>query len=157
MQKQPGSKNCFVCGVENQFGLRVEFYSQDEESIFAEIVIPEHFQGYPDTVHGGILATLLDETMGRTFLAKDPDRLMYTAKLNIKYRHPVPIETKLRVEGKIVKDRGRVGEARAEVKDLEGKVLAEATGVVVNLPDNIHSDNLEELGWKVYEDYKEKI
>lgn len=157
MKKQPGSRHCFVCGVENKFGLHVDFYSIDERSIFAEIAIPEHFQGYPDTVHGGILATLLDETLGRTFLSKDPERLMYTAKLNIKYRHPVPIETKLKIVGTIIKDRGRVGEAKAEVLNSDGKVLAEATGVVVNLPDDIHTDDLEEMGWKVYEDKKELI
>lgn len=151
MQKQPGSKHCFVCGVENKFGLQLEFYSVDDKTIFAEISIPEHFQGYPNTVHGGILATLLDETLGRTFLSKDPSRLMYTAKLDIKYRHPVPTETILRVEGTIVRDRGRIGEAKAEVKNSDGKVLAEAKGIVVNLPEDIYSGDLEALGWKVYE------
>jgi len=157
MQKQPSSRHCFVCGVENKFGLNVDFYSLDENSIFAEIVIADHFQGYPNTVHGGILATLLDETLGRSFLSKDPNRMMYTAKLNIKYRHPVPTGTKLRVEGTIIKDRGRVGEAKAKVMDTDGKVLAEATGVVVNLPPEFHEGDLEELGWKVYEDEKELI
>lgn len=154
MQKQPRSKSCFVCGVENKFGLNVDFYSVDEESIFAEIVVPDHFQGYPETVHGGILATLLDETLGRCFLAKNPNRMMYTAKLTVKYRHPVPTMKKLRIEGKILKDRGRIGEAQAKVF-FEEKVLAEATGVVVSVPDEVLTGDFEELGWKVYEDEKE--
>ena len=78
---------------------------------------------------------------------------MYTAKLTTRYRKPVPTETPLRLEGEVVKDRGRIGEARAKVFGPDGDLLAEAEAMLVNIPEDVHDkDNLDALGWKVYPD-----
>jgi len=151
--KQPGSKMCFVCGKENPVGLKLDFYETAPGEVTAHYTAPDHFQGYPGVLHGGIAATILDETAGRAHMGSNPPRFMYTAKLEIKYRHNVPTEQELTIIGKAGKDRGRMAEGWAGIYNNEGKLLVEANALLVNLPDDvIDSTNLEALGWKVYPD-----
>jgi hypothetical protein len=51
---QPNSRHCFVCGLENQFGLKLRFYETGPGEVTAEYTVPDQFQGYPGLVHGGI-------------------------------------------------------------------------------------------------------
>jgi acyl-coenzyme A thioesterase PaaI-like protein len=57
---------CFVCGEKNDFGLRAKFYETDNNELVALINPSEQHQGYPGRMHGGIAATILDETMARS-------------------------------------------------------------------------------------------
>ena len=60
MEKQPNSRMCFVCGIENPIGLRLAFYTDDKGRCVARFrPKPEH-QGFPGQLHGGIISTLLD-------------------------------------------------------------------------------------------------
>jgi len=152
-QKQPGSKMCFVCGRENPVGLKLDFYETAPGEVTVHYTAPDHFQGYPGVLHGGIAATILDETAGRAHMGSDPPRFMYTAKLEIKYRSNVPTGEPLKIVGKAGKDRGRMAEGWAGIYNSEGKLLVEANALLVNLPDGVlDSTNLEELGWKIYPD-----
>ncbi len=154
--KLPNSKDCFVCGLENDFGLKLAFYREDD-SVVVNYTVPERFQGYPGIVHGGIVTTMLDEILGRVFMKDDPNRFMFTAKLTSRYRHPVPIGKPLKLVGRIIKDRGRIAEAKAELFGPGGDLLAEADGLLVALPEDVLGDpELEALGWKVYPD-EEKV
>jgi acyl-coenzyme A thioesterase PaaI-like protein len=74
MKKQSNSKNCFVCGVENIQGLQIDFYEVEAGKVTAAITVPQHFQGYPGIVHGGIIAAMLDEVAGRTVIQSEPPR-----------------------------------------------------------------------------------
>lgn len=153
--KQPGSKMCFVCGQENPVGLKLNFYETAPGEVTVDYVAPEHFQGYPGVLHGGIAATILDEMAGRTHMGENPPRFMYTAKLEIKYRKSVPVGQPLKIIGRAGKDRGRVAEGWAGIFDNEGNLLVEANALLVNIPEEtLDSANLEELGWKVYPDKK---
>ena len=59
MEKQPNSRMCFVCGIENPVGLHLSFYTDDEGRCVARFrPRPEH-QGYPGHLHGGLISTLL--------------------------------------------------------------------------------------------------
>ena len=65
MEKQPNSRMCFVCGIDNPIGLHLSFYTDEEGRCIARFrPKPEH-QGYPGHLHGGVISSLLDETMGR--------------------------------------------------------------------------------------------
>lgn len=150
--KQPGSSHCFICGRENPVGLKLEFYTTEPGLVRTEINIPAHFEGYPGVVHGGILASILDETGGRAHM-EDPNHFMVTAQLNVRYRKPVPSETPLVVIGVAGERRGKVSKAHAEIRDSDGKVLADAELVLVDIPEEQFSDvDLEEMGWRVYPD-----
>jgi hypothetical protein len=60
MDKQPNSRMCFVCGIENSIGLKLSFYTDDEGRCITRFQPrPEH-QGFPGQLHGGIISTLLD-------------------------------------------------------------------------------------------------
>jgi acyl-coenzyme A thioesterase PaaI-like protein len=98
---------CFVCGLENPVGLRLRIYRTDLGDVEASFTAPEHFQGYPGVLHGGIVASLLDEISGRAHMGPDPlaPRFMFTAKLEVKYRQNVPVGVPLRIVGKALKSR----------------------------------------------------
>ncbi len=78
---QPNSRHCFVCGLENPFGLQLRFYESVPGEIVAEYTVPEQYQGYPGVVHGGIVTAMLDEVTGRVHMNGDPPRFIYTARL----------------------------------------------------------------------------
>jgi acyl-coenzyme A thioesterase PaaI-like protein len=84
--KQPNSRYCFGCGVENSYGLGLRFYEIGPAKLEAEYTVPDHFQGYPGIVHGGIVATMLDEVLGRVVMIGDHSRFMMTARLEVRYR-----------------------------------------------------------------------
>ena len=66
LKKQHISKMCFVCGENNDFGLHANFYETDTNELVALIKPSHQHQGYPGRMHGGIAATILDETIGRS-------------------------------------------------------------------------------------------
>ncbi|MCZ2127133.1 MAG: PaaI family thioesterase [Anaerolineales bacterium] len=154
--KQASSKNCFICGVENPVGLHLHFYEVEAGVIEAEYTAPEHFEGFPGVLHGGIVAAILDEISGRAYMGTDEKnpRFMFTGKLEIKYRKNTPIGKPLKLVGKIIEDKGRVAKAWGGIYDAEtGELLAEATGVHINVPaERLDMTRLDEFGWKVYPD-----
>jgi acyl-coenzyme A thioesterase PaaI-like protein len=151
--KQPNSKNCFACGLGNEHGLGLQFYEINGDELVAEYVVPEHFEGFPGIVHGGIIASMLDEMVSRAAMIGDTDRFRMTAKLEIRYRAPVPTGQLLKLRAVIEKRRGRISFTKAELRLPDGTVAAEANGMMVDVDDVlIEGANLEELGWKVYPD-----
>jgi acyl-coenzyme A thioesterase PaaI-like protein len=151
-EKLPNSRNCFACGVENPIGLKLVFHATSPESIECRYTAPEHFQGFPGVLHGGITATILDEVIGRVFMIDDPNRLMYTARLTTRYRKHIPVGQPLRIVGTKVRDRGRMAEAKAELYGPDGDLLAEAEGLLADAGFALKPDDLEALGWRVYAD-----
>jgi len=151
--KQPNSRLCFVCGVENPVGLHLAFYDQAEGEVICEVTLPERYQGYPGVVHGGIVASMLDEIAGRAAMQGDVTRFMMTAKLDIRYRKPVPIGQRLRLVGRLERRRGRLTFVRGEIWLPDGSLGAEAEALLSDIPD-IFTDasDLERLGWRVYPD-----
>ncbi len=153
-QKQPNSKMCFICGLENPVGLKLKIYQTEPGVIETTYTAPEHFQGYPGVLHGGIVAAILDEISGRAHMG-DPSnpRFMFTGKLEIKYRKNVPIGKPLRIVGKAGKARAKMAESWAGIYNEHGELLAEANALHINVPqDQFDLSRLEELGWKVYPD-----
>lgn len=150
----PNSRNCFICGLENPVGLKLRFYQLEPGLIETTYTAPEYFQGYPGIMHGGIIASILDETSGRAFAGMiDETRFMFTAKLTVNYRRNVPTGVTLRIVGKAGKDKGRSAEGWAGIYNMEsGELLAEADTILVNVPKEQLAAlvNEEALGWKVY-------
>jgi acyl-coenzyme A thioesterase PaaI-like protein len=151
--KQPNSKMCFICGLENPIGLHLHIYETEPGVIESKYIAPDHFQGYPGVLHGGIVAAILDEISGRVHMgdAVNP-RFMFTGKLEVKYRKNVPVGKLLKIVGRAGKIRSKMAESWAGVYDAEsGELLAEANALHINVPDEqFDLSKLEELGWKVY-------
>jgi acyl-coenzyme A thioesterase PaaI-like protein len=152
-QLQPSSKMCFICGVENPVGLKLRIYEVEPGMVESHYTAPAHFQGYPGILHGGIIASILDEVSGRSWMGTgDSPRFMFTAKLEVLYRKNVPIGKPLRLIGKTGQDRGRSATAWAGIYDaLTGELLAEGNTILVNVPeDKLSLTTLEDTGWRVY-------
>lgn len=151
--KQPNSKHCFVCGRENPYGLKLNFYETTPGEVVVEYTVPEQFQGYPGVVHGGVVAAILDEVTGRVHMGGFPPRFMFTARLDVRYHKNVPVGKPLRIVGYAGKSRERTATASGKIFGPEGDLLAEAEALLVNVPDEITDQvDLEALGWKVYPD-----
>ncbi len=153
-QKQPNSRMCFICGVENPIGLKLKIYQTSPGVIETAYTAPDHFQGYPGILHGGIVASILDEISGRALMGEPSSpRFMFTGRLQVKYRKNVPTGKPLRIVGKAIKSRGKSAEGWAGIYDQAGDLLAEASTLLIDLPkETIDTANLDDLGWRVYPD-----
>jgi uncharacterized protein (TIGR00369 family) len=123
---------CFVCGESNPKGLRARFrLGEAPDELQGELAVDPDHQGYPGRVHGGILASLLDETLGRAVALHG--HWTFTARLEVRYRQPVPIGAQLVATARLVRDRGRFVEAAGAVRLPDGTVVAEARGLFLKL------------------------
>jgi acyl-coenzyme A thioesterase PaaI-like protein len=125
-----GGVMCYACGAQNERGLHMEFRRENGRAI-CDYTPCDYQQGYPGRLHGGIVATLIDEAMG--WAVYDARQWGATARLAVRYRRPVPLDAPLRVEAWIVKDRSRLIELRAELRDSAGVLLAEGEGTFMKL------------------------
>ena len=133
MTKQPTSRTCFLCGRDNDNGLKMTWYNNKElNQVEANITIPEHFNGYPGITHGGIVAAILDETSGRAvMLDGNFDDLFITLRLNVTYRKPTPTGVSLKVIGWIEKKGKRKMEVAAKILLPDETICAECQAVVI--------------------------
>lgn len=132
--QQPDSNACFVCGKNNPHGLKLNFH-QVEDRVETEFTATEEHQGWPGFVHGGILFTVLDETIGRVGFTIDAYTM--TGRIEIRYRNPAPINTPIRVVGTLVRDRGRALELQGFAQLPDGTMVAEATGLYMRVPEEL--------------------
>jgi uncharacterized protein (TIGR00369 family) len=125
-------QRCFGCGARNMAGLRLHFHAEGD-TIVTEYTPESAFQGFPGVVHGGILATLLDETLSRTATAEG--RWMMTGRLEIRYRRPAPLGRTLRVTAHPVSSRAGAIQAAGEIRlaDEPDVVIATAAGTFLPL------------------------
>lgn len=148
--KQPNSDYCFICGRKNPHGLRMTFYDNGRNEVIARPTVPDAYQSYPGIVHGGIIAAMLDEVVGRVALISDHHHFMLSVKLEVKYRQPVPTETPLLVRGQIKRLRGRLGKAVGQLLLPDGVLAAESTMTLADVPPELVAEaDLAALGWYV--------
>jgi len=121
------ARHCYACGDLNPIGLHLHFREEDGWAV-ADFVAQKEHQGYPGHVHGGLVSTLLDEAMGWATYGNNIWAL--TGKLELRLRGIVPTGEPLTVRGRIQRDRGRTLDVIAELLDAEGKLLAEAKGIL---------------------------
>jgi uncharacterized protein (TIGR00369 family) len=143
-----------VCGLEIEIGLKLRFDDNGVDEVRAQTVIHRRYQGYPGVVHGGIVATMLDEVSGRALLIDgSDDDLMVTVKLEIKYRTPTPTNTPLKVIGRVVSVAGNRAKVEGEIVLPDGTVSATAEALLARPPQAMRDQWIEELPfWKVYPD-----
>jgi uncharacterized protein (TIGR00369 family) len=153
LHRQPNSRHCFVCGLESAVGLKVRFDDNGVDEVQVKYTVDDQYQGYPGVVHGGVVAAMLDEVAGRVMMIDDHNRFFMTARMTLRYRRPVPTETELTMVGRLVSETRRAVQAHAEVRLPDGSVAAEAEVMLVPMIDGtLPDDDLEALGWRVYED-----
>ena len=122
---------CFVCGQKNVGGLRIRFYRDGDTGARATCEPERTFTGYDGLLHGGISSALLDEIMIKAVLAQG--RIVVTARMTTNYHKPVPIGARIELEGRLVRQRGRLFETEGWIRDARGEVLVSAVGSYIEL------------------------
>ena len=122
---------CFGCGPANAIGLQLEFLLAEDGAVVCLPTIPECFEGPPGYLHGGIIATLLDEAMSKTVRARGLKAV--TGRMEIDYRRPVRSAAPIRMEGRLLRSEGRKHWTEARILDARGHVLAEAKGIFIEI------------------------
>ena len=131
-KKLPRYKSCFVCGRDNLAGLDIQF-RRNGDLVFASWSPEEKHRGYSDRVHGGVIASILDEAMGWA-PTSELGKLCYSAELSVRFRLPVSVGQELRVEARLVEKRKRLLRTEGRLLDGDGSVHATATGTYLPLP-----------------------
>ena len=154
MRKQPNSRKCFICGLENEEGLKLSFFEEPEEQrVRCDLTIPDAYQGYPGVVHGGIVTAVLDEVAVRAAMIDEGhEQMMVTAKMSIRFRQPTPTEEPLVAQGWVTRT-SRVGTvARGEVRLADGTVTAECEALHIAVPEEMQAAwEPEKEFWRVYD------
>lgn len=122
-KKQHISKECFVCGTENNSGLKSKFYELENGELMAIFTPTNDHQSYPDRMHGGIIGAILDETIGRAIMVEDPDSWGVTVELNVKYKRPVPVNKPIKVVARITRNTRFIFEGTGEIL-IDNNVVA---------------------------------
>jgi uncharacterized protein (TIGR00369 family) len=133
LKKQRNSRMCFGCGVENNLGLKASFYELDNNELVAIYKPIDEHQSYPERLHGGISATILDETLGRTITIEEEAIWGVTVELNIKYKKPVPLDQELKVVAKVTRNTSRLFEGEGKIILENGDIAVTATGKYIKM------------------------
>jgi uncharacterized protein (TIGR00369 family) len=121
---------CFACGKNNPDGMRLRFsYDEERDCFVCRFRLGKRYTGPPGHAHGGIIATILDEAMGKVNKLRHVVAL--TSTITVDYVKPVPLNKPLRVESREVQVRGRYHTNAAEIFNQKGEVLAHGKGLFI--------------------------
>lgn len=145
IRRQLNSRNCIICGMENDLGVKAPFYVLDDQSVASIFEFKPVHQSYPDRTHGGMISAFLDEIMGRALWVNEPLNYGVTTTMSVTFRKPVPYGASLKSRGYITHDTPRWFSARGEIFDVNDNLLAEATARYVKLsPKQAFKDTVNE-------------
>lgn len=116
--------HCFGCGPDNAIGLNIDDFVREGDSVRASFVPRPEYRGFHDVLHGGVIATALDEILAWTSILV-VGSMAVTAKLELKFRSPAPADAEYQLVGRLLEERGRrlLMDARCSVGDT---LIAEA-------------------------------
>jgi uncharacterized protein (TIGR00369 family) len=115
--------NCFGCSPGNPVGLQLSF-RRARQGCIASCIVPDRLCGFDGLVHGGIIATLLDEAAAWAVIAH-LGKLGLTREMKTRYLKPVPTNTEVLVKGSIVNHDNHNAVAMSSVHAPDGALLAE--------------------------------
>ena len=135
--------HCFGCGQDNREGMRLRFFLDEErQRCVGRFRLAKRYQGPPAHAHGGVIATILDEAMGK--VNKLRHIVAMTASMTIDYLKPVPLRKLITVEAYEQKVQGRKHTNVAEIRDDKGQLLARSTGLFIAIdPEKMFAKHLK--------------
>ncbi len=117
------TNKCFGCGGDNAAGMKLTFEQDNvNRRIVGQFVLGERYQGGGGFAHGGIIAMLLDEAMGKACRFRDVRAV--TAELTVEYLKPIDVTKEIVVEGRETETKGRNIFTTGEIRDPGGVVFA---------------------------------
>jgi acyl-coenzyme A thioesterase PaaI-like protein len=142
--------HCFACGTLNAHGIQLDLHVERGRS-WVELALEPRFQGWDGIVHGGIVATILDEVMAWALVGEDDWGL--TARLAVDFKKTVMVDQRIRAEGWITRTRRRLVDTEARLIDAaSGDVLATATGVYMAADEERKLELRSRYGWRRLDD-----
>ena len=123
---------CVVCGVDNATGFQITYTTEAPGRISALWTPTARYEGYKGLIHGGMLATVLDEAMAKAVVSLGLEAL--TGDLRVRFRHLVAPGESVRITGWVVAHRGRLLNVEAAVCTLDGEERCHAWGVFAIVP-----------------------
>jgi acyl-coenzyme A thioesterase PaaI-like protein len=119
---------CFACGARNPIGIRMQVqYREDSLAAESLLALPREFQGWQEVIHGGILATLLDEIMMHAVWHFAGAGV--TLGMEVQFRQPLAPEEEVLVRGRLTETRGRRLKAQGEIiRQADNRVIANSLG-----------------------------
>ena len=140
---------CFGCGRDHPTGLHLEMWGLDHElRVRGSFTVTEHHQGAPGLAHGGVISAAVDEGMGYLlWLVGGP---AVTARLEVDFRRPVPVDSRLELEARIDRQEGREIWASLEGR-VDGEVNVEARALYVMVGLEHYAPHAERMGERLTE------
>ncbi|PYX32554.1 MAG: PaaI family thioesterase [Acidobacteria bacterium] len=134
---------CFACGQNNPDGMHLKFTIDEKRQMtVCRFRLDARYTGPPGHCHGGIIATILDDAMGKVNKLRHVVAL--TREMTVEYLKPVPLHKQLRVEGREVQVRGRTHVNVAEIVNAKGEVLARSKGIFIAIdPEQMFAKYVE--------------
>jgi len=134
---------CFVCGMDNPEGMRLKFILDEERQTFiCRFRLSKRYTGPPGHCHGGIIASILDDAMGKVNKLRHVVGL--TREMTVEYLKPVPLHKPLRVEGREIEVRGNKHINAAEILNQKNEVLARSRGIFIAIdPEQMFAKYVE--------------
>jgi uncharacterized protein (TIGR00369 family) len=152
MKTLPHTHSCFVCGESNPIGLKLRFETDGRSVQTRFVARPEHV-GFRQTVHGGLIATLLDEMMVWA-CAVGTKRFAFCAELSVRFQNPLrPGEQVLATAELVENRRGKIFDAKGELRNEAGEVFATSTGKYLPIKEEtaaqLAEDFVGDTGWVI--------
>ena len=114
---------CFVCGPNNPIGLNLKFRLQDDMCL-GEFTPGQNHCGFDGVTHGGIIFSVLDDVMANWLFLKGIRG--YTAKCEVRFKHPLPTGCTVALEGVCLKQRSKLVQMAGKASRIDnGEVVAE--------------------------------
>ena len=126
--KKSGYEACFGCGSDNPIGIGIGGFARIEGGFAAAFTPVADHRGFEGILHGGIIATALDEMLAWTATLEE-DVFVFTGKLELRYPRPAPADSGYRLRGFLDERRGRRLLLHGDCSTDDGEVVAEASGL----------------------------
>jgi len=125
--KMLSNHKCFGCSPHNATGLQMEFFT-NQKSLVSLVTVPEHLCGWDRLVHGGVIATILDEIMSWSAITM-LKRIILTKSMTVDFVKPVYINNELKVEGKVLEHNSeRDAQVAGFLYNANGELCARSQG-----------------------------
>jgi acyl-coenzyme A thioesterase PaaI-like protein len=133
---------CFACGTGNPIGLQIGGFESTGGIVSARFTPRADYCGFEDVLHGGIIATALDEMLGWTAILLE-NVMVVTAKLELRYTEPAPVAATYRLTGALEERRGKRLLLRGECRTVPGKLVASASGLFLVVSESLRFSPLQ--------------
>jgi len=144
MLKLPHTKSCFVCGLDNPIGLKLDLETDGRIVLARFVPAPEHV-GFRQTEHGGLITAVLDEAMVWAIGVRTK-RFAYCAELRARFVRPVPPNEEFVVLAELIANRrDKLFEAKAELRNSRDEAHATATGKYLPMRGELISEMLADF------------